>query len=178
MTALSDLCRVLSRWPGPWAMICLFWQVWRRTPLWVLAVSTPSLHSVRHQQQQNIVFTVFQVLYPRWSSNGGQPDLYPKRIWLKVCCWLCVPCSPWRAGGGEGVSEPAAVNIEQLKLSVWRENWQLFASTVCVRNMAWRLAKGLAAPAYWLCCYDWSIMQISISYIQHWVCFCAVHTHM
>lgn len=25
-----------------------------------------------------------------------------------------------------GVSEPAAVIIEQLKLSVWRENWQLF----------------------------------------------------
>ena len=30
------LCRAHSHWPGPWAMICLFWQVWLRTPLWVV----------------------------------------------------------------------------------------------------------------------------------------------
>lgn len=44
--SLSVLCRVHSRWPGPWAMICLFLQVWLRTPLWVSSSTPPALPSI------------------------------------------------------------------------------------------------------------------------------------
>lgn len=49
---VCDLLQVLSRWPGPWAMIRLRWQAWRRTPRWVCAVSVLSSHSVRHRQHK------------------------------------------------------------------------------------------------------------------------------
>ncbi len=132
---------------------------------------------------QWVIATVFQVLYSRWSRMEDSLICIQRGFDSKqdgVCCWLCVPCSPWRT---VGICEPAAVIIGQLKLSVWRDNWQLFASTVCVRNMAWRQVRDFAAPADWLCCSSCLAELVKtadfIKLLTLWqtVCFCAANTH-
>lgn len=136
---MSDLRRVLSRWLGPWAMICLFSEAWRRTPPWVPAASnshalcpTPTMQTL-HIFSNSYCLSVFcDKTRPmprssnrtwwvdlRWSSGGGQSG--PKRIWLKnrTECAAGLACHVTPGGlEGEGASEPAVVIIGQLKLSV------------------------------------------------------------
>lgn len=74
---LSGFCRVLSRWPGPWTMICLFWKAWRRTPQWVLAVSAICSTPTTHRHTSQCLETDEQPLRSNWacakSSVGGPP---------------------------------------------------------------------------------------------------------